>query len=77
MPYAPTTLTFRCPWQQKKGIDAQFSIDEEKVAFIIQEELGEKDYPIIYVKPHPKTMSALKDHTDVLEMYKYYLPEHL
>lgn len=61
----------------KKGIDAQFSVDEEKLAFPIQEEFGEKDYPVIYVKPHPKTIDVLKEHTDVLELYKSHLPDSL
>ncbi|MGM9988030.1 MAG: transglutaminase family protein [Bacillaceae bacterium] len=61
----------------KKGIDAQFSIDEEKLAFSVNEEFEEKDYPIIYVKPHPKTIAVLEEHTDALEMYKYHLPESL
>jgi transglutaminase-like putative cysteine protease len=61
----------------KEGIDAQFSIDEEKLAFPIQEKYDEKDYPVIYVKPHPKTIDVLKKHTDALEMYKNQLPESL
>lgn len=61
----------------KKGIDAQFSIDKVKLAFSINEVLDEKDYPIIYTKPHPKTVAALKQHTNALEMYKHYLPESL
>lgn len=61
----------------KKGIDAQFSIEEEKLAFLVNERLDEKDYPIIYAKPHPKTVGVLKDHTNALEMYKRYLPVSL
>ncbi|MRX56570.1 transglutaminase [Bacillus idriensis] len=61
----------------KKGIDAQFSIDEEKLAFPTYEEFDEKDYPVIYVQPHPKTIAVLKQHTNVLEMYKHHLPESL
>src|SRR5699024_6061426 len=61
----------------KPGIDAQFSTDEEKLAFTIQEKLDEKDYPIIYIEPHHKTISTLKNHTNALEMYKYHLPESL
>ncbi len=59
----------------KEGIDAQFSIDEENLAFSIREEYDEKDYPIIYIKPHYKTINVLKEHTDVLELYKNHLPE--
>ncbi|MEK3886216.1 transglutaminase-like domain-containing protein [Bacillus sp. FSL K6-3431] len=61
----------------KQGIDAQFSIGEEKLAFPINEQLDEKDYPVIYYKPHPKTIAVLEDHTDVLEMYKHHLPDSL
>lgn len=61
----------------KQGIDAQFSIDEDKLAFTPQEKYDEKDYPVIFVKPHPKTISVLNEHTDVLEMYKHHLPESL
>lgn len=61
----------------KKGIDAQFSVDEEKLAFPIQKQFDEKDYPIIYAKPHPKTIAVLDEHTNALEMYQYHLPESL
>lgn len=61
----------------KPGIDAQFSIDEERLAFTVQENLDEKNYPIIYIEPHHKTITTLKEHTDALKMYKYHLPESL
>jgi transglutaminase-like putative cysteine protease len=61
----------------KKGIDAQFSVDEEKLAFFIHEEFDEKNYPIIYVRPHRKTIAVLEEHTDTLEMYKHHLPDSL
>ncbi|KIL11602.1 transglutaminase-like domain-containing protein [Bacillus safensis] len=61
----------------KTGIDAQFSLDHERLAFHTQQEIDEVDYPLIYVKPHPKTMSILKEHTDAIEMYKHHLPEKI
>lgn len=61
----------------KAGIDAQFSIDKEKLAYTTQEKFDEKDYPVIYVKPHPKTISVLVEQTDTLEMYIKNLPEFL
>ncbi|WEG19265.1 transglutaminase family protein (plasmid) [Alkalihalophilus pseudofirmus] len=61
----------------KEGIDAQFSIEEEKLAFPINEELDEKDYLVIYTKPHPKIVAVLEEYTSVLEMYKHHLPESL
>ncbi|MFS0776715.1 transglutaminase family protein [Neobacillus sp. 3P2-tot-E-2] len=61
----------------KKGIDAQFSIEEEKLAFSINRNSDEMDYPVIYTKPHIKTMSVLEEHTNALEMYKHHLPQSL
>ncbi len=61
----------------KTGVDAQFSIEQEKLAFSVNEKFDEKDYPIIYIKPHPKTVNVLKEYNDALEMYKHYLPEHI
>lgn len=61
----------------KKGIDVQFSIEKEMLAYHPQENLGEVDYPLIYVNPHPKTISVLEEHTNALIMCKYHLPEHL
>lgn len=61
----------------KDGIDAQFSLDEERLAFNINEELQEKDYPTIYTMPHPKTLAVLEEHNNAIEMYTYHLPEIL
>ncbi|SOC13440.1 transglutaminase superfamily protein [Ureibacillus xyleni] len=61
----------------KNGIDAQFSLDEEKLAFIPQEKFNEKNYPTIFVKPNPKTMAVLQENTNILELYKHHLPESL
>ena len=44
----------------KEGIDAQFSTDNEKIAFPIRAEYDEIDYPVIYAIPHPKVMEALE-----------------
>lgn len=59
----------------KANVDAQFSIEQEKLAFSVNEKFDEKDYPVIYVKPHPKTINVLTEYNNALEMYKYYLPE--
>ena len=44
----------------KAGVDAQFTGDEEKVAFEVRPEFGEADYPMIYAAPHPKAAQALE-----------------
>lgn len=61
----------------KVGVNAQFSIKDEKLAFSVNERFDEKDYPVIYIKPNPKTIKVLKEHDDVLEMYKHHLPESI
>lgn len=61
----------------KLGVDAQFSLNEEKLAFSVNDNFDEKDYPVIFVKPNLKTIAVLREHTDALEMYKHHLPENI
>ncbi|MGN8644513.1 transglutaminase domain-containing protein [Gracilibacillus sp. HCP3S3_G5_1] len=61
----------------KPGVQAEFSLDKEKLAFTIQEEFGEIDYPIIYHKPNGNTIATLQANTNVIEMYKNHLPDTL
>ncbi|TDG00177.1 transglutaminase-like domain-containing protein [Paenibacillus piri] len=61
----------------KDGVDAQFSIMEEKLAFPVRAHFGEVDYPGIYPLPHVKTIEVLKAHTDCLDMYLYHLPAEI
>ncbi len=61
----------------KPGVQAEFSTGEEILAFSIQEEFGETDYPIIYTAPNSKTIATLEANTNALEMYKHHLPDYL
>lgn len=61
----------------KAGINAQFSIQEEKLAFPTREQLGEIDYPRIFADPNEKTIEVLKEYDDVSEMYLKGLPQYL
>lgn len=61
----------------KEGINAQFSTEEEKLAFPIREEYGEKNYLINYYEPHPDIIKTLEENTNCLEMYQKGLPEEL
>lgn len=61
----------------KEGVDAQFSINEEKLAFPIREHYEEKDYPIIYKNPHKITMDTLSNNSNCIEMYLNKLPTDL
>ncbi|MBA4602649.1 transglutaminase-like domain-containing protein [Thermoactinomyces mirandus] len=61
----------------KPGVQAQFSVNKEILAFLPQEEFGEKDYPIIYTKPNPKTIATLEVNTNAIKMYKHHLPDYI
>ena len=61
----------------KNGIRADFSIDEECLAFSIRKEYDEIDYKIVYSEPLPKTMDILENSTDALYMYLHSLPERI
>jgi transglutaminase-like putative cysteine protease len=61
----------------KPGVQAEFSIDQEKLAFPVRPEMDEADDPVIYAKPHPKTVKVLKEHTNCLELYLYHLPKEI
>ncbi|WP_035510653.1 transglutaminase-like domain-containing protein [Halobacillus karajensis] len=61
----------------KLGVQAEFSLDEEKLAFSVQEDFDEKDYPTIYTQPNDKTIATLQANTNAIVMYKHHLPEYL
>lgn len=61
----------------KLGVQAEFSIEEEKLAFPVNEQQGEIDYPIIYTKPHKKIIDTLKTNTNAIEMYTKHLPSFI
>jgi transglutaminase-like putative cysteine protease len=61
----------------KPGVDAQFAVDEEKLAFPVRQELGEVDYLINHDDPHPKIVECLTKHENAAEMYRCGLPAEL
>ena len=61
----------------KEGVQADFSLKKEKLAFLANSIRGEIDYPVIYTKPHKKTMDVLSQYEDCLDMYLHYLPTEL
>ncbi|MFE7513377.1 transglutaminase family protein [Streptomyces sp. NPDC057540] len=44
----------------KPGVDARFSLGEERLAWPVRPELGEVDHPELYAEPHPAVLAALK-----------------
>ena len=60
----------------KIGVNAEFSLDEEILAFKIKNE-GEIDYHDNHSYPDKLLMKVLEDRTDALEMYLHHLPDKL
>ncbi len=46
------------------GVDAQFSLGEERLAWAARPEVNEVDYPVLYAEPHPVVLRALQAATD-------------
>ena len=61
----------------KSGMNAQFSLEKEQLAFRIDSRLGEVDYSTIYINPHPKTIHVLKQNKNAIDMCRHHLPEYL
>lgn len=58
----------------KPGVDAQFSLGEERLAYTVRPELGEVDYGTVYAAPLPVITRTLESHTDCQVMYSRGLP---
>ena len=65
------------PRGNKPGVDAQFSLTTEQLAWAVATELGEHDYPQLLVNPHPDVVRALRGATDALALCREGLPSHL
>ena len=61
----------------KPGINAQFSLDEERLAFPVRPEYGEEDYGINYAEPPAIITQTLAAHNDCRVMYAGHLPTEL
>lgn len=61
----------------KAGVDAQFDIEKEKLAFPVRAEEGAIDYKIVYPEQPELLMNILKNGKDMLEIYLNDLPEEL
>ncbi len=60
----------------KEGVDAEFSTEEEKLAFEIRSE-GEVDYHDNHSYPDKGLMKVLRENADAVEMYLHHLPDQL
>ena len=61
----------------KEGVNAQFDLEQEKLAFFVRSDLGEVDYGIVYANPSEKLMQVLEENTDALYMYLNCLPDSI
>lgn len=61
----------------KPGVDAQFSLEEERVAFPVRPACGEVDYPVNFSEPHPLIVATLERYADARTMYRAGLPTEL
>lgn len=60
----------------KEGVDAEFSTDEEKLAFEVNCD-GEMDYHDNHSYPDQGLMKVLRESTDAIDMYLHHLPDQL
>jgi transglutaminase-like putative cysteine protease len=61
----------------KPGIQAEFSLSLERLAFPIRPAYDEVDYLVNYPRAHPIIDRTLSAHKDALAMYRYHLPTEL
>lgn len=54
----------------KNGINAQFGIDKEQLAFQVRTESGEKDIPVIYPEPDRNVLEKLRTYKTREELCK-------
>ena len=60
----------------KDGINAQFSLDDEQLAFPIRTQFSEEDIPIIFAKPDKNIIKTLVNNLSINDLWKN-LPKRL
>ncbi|MFD7289375.1 transglutaminase family protein [Streptomyces sp. NPDC059863] len=58
------------PRGNKPGVDAQFSVEGERLAWAVRPECNEIDYPVLYDAPHPVVLSALRAAPDRRRLWR-------
>ncbi|WP_367006259.1 hypothetical protein ABZ559_10140 [Streptococcus sp. ZY19097] len=61
----------------KETVHAEFSLDQEMLAFQIRPEYDEIDYSEVYAEPIKETMQVLENSDDAIFMYLNNLPERI
>jgi len=60
----------------KPGVDAQFNLEVEQLAFKVRNDLGEEDIYVVYSEPDSNVTESLLRHTNVKELFDN-LPKEL
>ncbi|MDQ0603751.1 transglutaminase-like putative cysteine protease [Streptomyces canus] len=58
------------PRGNKPGVDARFSLEGERLAWIPDPQSNEVDYPVLYAEPHPTVLSVLRAAPDRPSLWK-------
>ncbi|MER5584702.1 transglutaminase domain-containing protein [Streptomyces asoensis] len=58
------------PRGNKPGVDARFSLDGERLAFLPDRGAGEWDYPDLHPAPHPAVLGALRAAPDRMRLWR-------
>lgn len=58
------------PRGNKPGVDAQFSLHGERLAFVTDPASNEMDYPVLYAAPHPVVLGALTSARDRTHLWQ-------
>jgi transglutaminase-like putative cysteine protease len=62
------------PRGNKPGVDAQFRLDGEQLAWPVRPELGERDHPQVFVTAGPAVVTTLRAATNLLDLCADGLP---
>jgi len=65
------------PRGNKPGVDAAFSLDGERLAFVADPAAGEVDYPDVHVSPAPVVLASLRSGLDTAALCAGGLPSAL
>lgn len=65
------------PRGNRPDIDARFSLGAERLAFPVDPDAGEVDYPDLHVEPAPAVLRVLRSVDDILSVYDTGLPTAL
>lgn len=57
------------PRGNKPGIDSEFTIEEERLAYVIHPDLGEIDYPYVYTHPLRSVITSMEDSKNTQELF--------